>query len=737
MVLNYILNSNFILTVLECLVYLTIIIFGARRFKDIRSPAFWLVIYVAVAVSFYLLQQVTSLGFFQESPIGVRSEMEEYVSLLMAVLLYQNLQVFLGNEFRLRIFWGGLVICTVLILVNDILLIFLAGLVYFALTLVLLIRALIKTRQHLHRNRLFYWIPVLLFSSINQLSIFYQQGLYANELRFGGAVILAYIVLRYHTPDVRDFFRQFSIYLISTLMSLAIYFIGFALVDRVEGAHPGYDPLLAGAGLAVIILLLFTPLSGFVRGMINRLYKLQIYDPSLALREYSASISNILELNKLADVSIRSIKKALEVDKGFLCLVDPELADGNRKVFRLSRARRVEVTQDLAGVLAEDSPITRFFIGNRTALLQYDIDFSPGFMDAPLAERQWLSSLVMEVYIPIFGKGEWIGLFALGPKSGNRYTDEDLNMLATIASQTGVALENARLVENLKNLNEQVREAYASLDQANHILGNLEITKSNFISIASHELRTPLTVARGYTEMLLEATNLPEDLREQVMGIHKSILRQHEIMDSMFDIAQLDTRSLDMQPQNVYIAEIIRAEAQRMEAAASERSQGITIDLPALPSIQADPDSLSKMFHHLLANAIKFTPNNGQITVAGRHIPANSRDLPDGGVEIVISDTGVGVDSEFQEIIFTKFYQPGDLLNKHSTGKTKFKGSGVGLGLALSRGIVEAHGGRIWVESPGYDDQNFPGSDFHVVLPLRAQGESATVPIGSAVKLKL
>ena len=237
--------------------------------------------------------------------------------------------------------------------------------------------------------------------------------------------------------------------------------------------------------------------------------------------------------------------------------------------------------------------------------------------------------------------------------------------------------------------------------------------------------------------MLLEDRSMPDALRELVKGIHKSLLRQHEIMDSMFDIAQLDTRSLELQPQDIFLAEIIRSEVIRLGPPASERSQEISVDLPPLPSIQADPESLRKLFGHLLTNAIKFTPNNGRISITGHFLPANSHDLPDGGVEIVVSDTGVGVDSEFQEIIFTKFYQPGELLNRHSTGKTKFKGSGVGLGLALSRGIVEAHGGRIWVESPGYDDEKCPGSNFHLILPIKAQGESNTLPVDSAVKLKI
>jgi signal transduction histidine kinase len=309
--------------------------------------------------------------------------------------------------------------------------------------------------------------------------------------------------------------------------------------------------------------------------------------------------------------------------------------------------------------------------------------------------------------------------------------------LATIASQTGVALENARLVENLKRLNVQVREAYTYLDKANHDLAKLELTKSNFISIASHELRTPLTVARGYAEMLLEEPTLPEPVRELVKGIHKSTLRLHEIMDSMFDIAQMDARSVELQKQDVFITELIRSVAQELSKSASERNQEFTLDLPPLSSIKADSNNLRKLFYHLMINAIKFTPNGGKVTITGRQLSPNNRDLPEGGVEVIVSDTGVGIAKDYQEVIFTKFYQPGELLNRHSTGKTKFKGSGVGLGLALSRGIVEAHGGRIWVESPGYDEEKFPGSDFHIILPSRSQGESKTIRMGSAVKLKL
>jgi signal transduction histidine kinase len=148
--------------------------------------------------------------------------------------------------------------------------------------------------------------------------------------------------------------------------------------------------------------------------------------------------------------------------------------------------------------------------------------------------------------------------------------------------------------------------------------------------------------------------------------------------------------------------------------------------LEALPLIQADPDLLWKVFYQLVINAIKYTPDGGAITVSGTEItPLPSfdyaQDAQEGpgarSVEIVVSDTGIGIDPAHHELIFEKFYQTGPVAF-HSSGKTKFKGGGPGLGLAIARGIVIAHNGRIWVESQGYDEAHCPGSQFHVRLPL-------------------
>jgi signal transduction histidine kinase len=152
------------------------------------------------------------------------------------------------------------------------------------------------------------------------------------------------------------------------------------------------------------------------------------------------------------------------------------------------------------------------------------------------------------------------------------------------------------------------------------------------------------------------------------------------------------------------------------QASLLERKLTLTFDgLASLPSIQADPDLLQKVFYHLVMNAIKYTPNGGAITASGRTVEEQTGMEE---VEVVVGDTGIGIDPKDQELIFEKFYQTGEI-EFHSSGKTNFKGGGPGLGLAIARGIVEAHGGRIWVESPGHNEETNPGSRFFVRLPVK------------------
>jgi signal transduction histidine kinase len=279
------------------------------------------------------------------------------------------------------------------------------------------------------------------------------------------------------------------------------------------------------------------------------------------------------------------------------------------------------------------------------------------------------------------------------------------------AGQAAVALQNARLYS-------QLSRAYDQLDR-------IDRTKSDFINVAAHELRTPLTVLRAFSQMMVKDPDITEDPTKHRMaeGMYQNAVRLHAIVDSMVDMARIDSRALKIHATEISLPRLIRGVGGDLVESLEQRNLALEVDeMDALPEIEADPDLMRKVFRNLLLNAIKYTPDGGTISVRGQQVAPNASKLDVPGVEIIVSDTGIGIDPEYQDLIFAKFYQTGEVA-LHSSGETKFKGGGPGLGLSIAKGIVEAHRGRIWVESIGYDEETYPGSDFHVVLPVRQRQE--------------
>lgn len=328
--------------------------------------------------------------------------------------------------------------------------------------------------------------------------------------------------------------------------------------------------------------------------------------------------------------------------------------------------------------------------------------------------RAWLG-------VPLPRFNQVIGMLSITREQPNAFSQDEVRLAATFANQAAFALENARLYDKISRFTQQledmVRERTIAVQEAYEQLERLDRTKSDFIQIAAHELRTPLTVLRGYSKMLLNDSAIKEGGHrlELVSGIHSGAVRLQEIVTSMLDITKIDQRVLELYPEPLAIETVIQLVQQTLAEPLAERRQTLTLDnMNDLPLLMADPDAMQKVFYHLIVNAIKYTPDGGQITISGRHNGA----FP--SLEIIISDTGIGIDSRYHELIFTKFYQTGELA-LHSSGKTSFKGAGPGLGLAIAKGIVEAHQGKIWVESAGYDEKTCPGSHFHLLLPLRQE----------------
>jgi signal transduction histidine kinase len=165
------------------------------------------------------------------------------------------------------------------------------------------------------------------------------------------------------------------------------------------------------------------------------------------------------------------------------------------------------------------------------------------------------------------------------------------------------------------------------------------------------------------------------------------------------------------------LAEIVGFVHRDSSEPARQRNQTIELgDFTEVPRIQGDASRLRQVFSNIVSNAIKYTPDGGRIEIGSRVLKDDQAQPT--FVEVVVSDSGVGINLEDRERIFDKFYRV-ESIDLHSSSKTKFMGAGPGLGLTIAKGIVEAHGGRIWVESPGHDPTECPGSHFHILLPVQ------------------
>lgn len=325
--------------------------------------------------------------------------------------------------------------------------------------------------------------------------------------------------------------------------------------------------------------------------------------------------------------------------------------------------------------------------------------------------RSWLGA-------PLIVKDRVIGMVSLTRREAGAFTREDGAVLSIFALQAATALENARLYDEVRRFNEKleamVQQRTAELDRAYKRLERLDQIKYDFIRVSAHELRTPLTVIKGFTQVLKNMPAVVDDasIGPLLSGILSGTERINEIVGSMFDVTKLDVQALEMRRERTDLQAVLAGVVGEFGEALRERRLALSLSgLADLPAVQADAQLLHKAFYHLVINAIKYTPDGGSIAVRGRPLPE------EGAVEVVVSDSGIGIDPQYHELIFDKFFQTGPL-DLHSSGRTEFKAGGPGLGLAIVKSIVESHGGRVWVESAGCDEERCPGSQFHVVLPV-------------------
>lgn len=264
--------------------------------------------------------------------------------------------------------------------------------------------------------------------------------------------------------------------------------------------------------------------------------------------------------------------------------------------------------------------------------------------------------------------------------------------------------------ELVGNLEAKVKE----LEAANKKLKSLDSAKSDFIQLVSHELRTPLTILNGYY-MLMNNIQLLDPAEQKKInditaGFGKGITRLSDVIQEVLSVSKITASSLSLSKGPLRLADSVRQVIRGLEDSIIQRNISIAVeDLTQLPIIQADGRQLGLAFKNIIGNSVKYTPDGGSIRIYPLRM--------EGAVTLAFQDRGLGVPPSEHHAIFEPFYRLESIEN-HSTSKTQFLGGGLGLGLPIAKGIIEAHNGRIWVESTGRDENKFPGSTFFVLLPV-------------------
>lgn len=287
--------------------------------------------------------------------------------------------------------------------------------------------------------------------------------------------------------------------------------------------------------------------------------------------------------------------------------------------------------------------------------------------------------------VPVRREGRAIGVLRAGSFQPDRFTREDLELLAIVADEAGALLESALL-------NKKLAEAMEQLQAANRM-------KDEFVSVVSHEFKTPLTTILGFLSVMLEgeAGAVSEQQRKFLDAARTAARRLNALVGELLDLSRLQsTARLELQPLSV--AQLLRSSVDAHRAQAEEGRRTLSLNVPeSLPRVLGDARWLSLAADNLLSNALKFTRPGGRIAV--------SAEVREGGVLVSVEDDGVGIAKEEQPRVFDRFYRA-----KHSLERGV---PGTGLGLAIAREAVQKHGGRIWVESePG------KGSRFCFLVPL-------------------
>ncbi len=510
---------------------------------------------------------------------------------------------------------------------------------------------------------------------------FYPLGIPANMIF---AVLLGVSIVRFRLFDVNATVKKAAVY------SVAVAWLTVAIIAVVEALDalgwPPFERLAVGIALAMVVALgsnqLVRPLERLV---LSR--RRGCRDALVAL---SRQMSTMLDFTRVVETVVSELVRGIPVTHCALLILDRDT--GELKV----RHEAAAVESPPARPLSGDGEVVAWLRREDGVLVKEEAKLDPRLAAHFERAEGELDEVTASVIVPLKVERKLVGVLLLGEKlSGEIFDADELELLAVLGSQAAVALENARLYEELSQSNVRLAEA------SRH--------KSRFLAGMSHELRTPLNSITGFSKLLLNGVDgdLTPLQQTYLQSIHTSSTHLQQLVKEVLDMSRIEAGKLELAREVVDVGAVVEECIDTARALAEGKPVRVDSDVTdGIPAVDADRTKLKQIVLNLVSNAVKFTPA-GRVLVRVR--------AEQDAVHLMVADTGPGIPSADLPRLFEPFTR---------IEHTARDADGVGLGLMLSKRLVELHGGRIWVES-----RERQGSTFHVTLPAIRQPSEGLVTV--------
>jgi signal transduction histidine kinase len=502
---------------------------------------------------------------------------------------------------------------------------------------------------------------------------------YGNILISVYTVIFAYAMVRYRLLDIQIVFKRSVIYALLLLLLLVPCYLLVIGGQLAAFGSVNYVFSMSTLLLLIVVGFLFPKLRFRTEEALERALFMRRIDYSETFGRFSKDMVSIVDLEDLSNNLVRTVSRALEIEKSSLFL-----SDEVKGAFNLKASIGLDEEEVKETLLLRDDALIQRLMKEQKAVVKEEVEMVQDGTNAPqVIER--MGHLEAEISLPIISKDKLIGILNLGYKEGKEiYSNEDLELLSTLANQAAIAIENARLYENLKQSQDIIRRA----DR----LSSLGLLTAGL----AHEIRNPLVAIRTFTQLLPERYNDAE-FREGFQGLAlKEVDRICGLINDLLSFARPSRPNVAEENVN----EIIDGIGRILETEAKEKGVNIIRDFATnLPRVWIDREQMKQVFMNLILNAIQAMRDGGSIFISTR-LHMNSDASRSGQfVQVEIRDTGIGIPEENLDHIFDPFFTSKD--------------EGSGLGLSISHQIVQEHGGYVVVES-----KVGKGTTFFINLPI-------------------